>query len=246
VSLIKSRERIADALLAIGSHDNTLDILDSMLRKRYPRYSLTSANVGSLGGLLALKNGRCHLAGSHLLGEDGIYNQTAIKEHLQGLPVHVLRLADREQGIITPRGNPLALASLRDLAREGLRFINRQRGSGTRVLLDYKLRQAGLRPASILGYENEEYTHMQIAAAVLSGRADAGLGVKAAADALGLDFIPVGVEEYDLIIPSRYWQDTRMEALIEVVRSSEFQEAMLALGGYAVEKSGELIWIFEG
>jgi putative molybdopterin biosynthesis protein len=246
VRLIKSARDIAGALLAIGSHDNTLDLLDGMLRKRHPGRSFTSAHVGSLGGLTALKEGRCHLAGSHLLGEDGEYNKAAIRRHLSGFPVQLLRLVDREQGFIVPPGNPERITSLRDLTRKGLRFINRQRGSGTRVLLDFHLKRLGLSSDSIQGYEDEEYTHMQIAAAVLSGRADAGLGVKSAAVALRLDFIPFAVEEYDLVIPLRYRDDARIRDLTALARSDEFKKAVSAMGGYSVDKSGEWIWTFSG
>jgi putative molybdopterin biosynthesis protein len=246
VRLIRSRDHVAGTLLAIGSHDNTLDLLDSMLRKYRPGHSLTSAHVGSLGGLVALKNGRCHLAGSHLLGEDGVYNKAAIAEHLQGVAVHVLRLVDREQGIIVPPGNPLNIRSIADLVRDDVTFVNRQRGSGTRVLLDWNLRLLSLDAGKIRGYENEEYTHMSVAAAVLSGTASSGLGVRAAAVALGLDFIPVGVEEYDLVILSRYWEDERIRNLLAVIRSDDFKKAVRNLGGYGVEKTGELLWTFTG
>lgn len=246
-TLIRSREQIRGALLAIGSHDNTLDLLDSFLRKKHPRYSLTSAHVGSMGGLTALKEGRCHLAGSHLLDEEtGVYNQAAIASHLSGIPVTLMRLVDREQGLIVPSGNPRGIASIDDLARDGVTFINRQRGSGTRVLLDYELKKRGIAPARIAGYENEEYTHMNVAAAVLSGRAAAGLGVRAAANALGLDFIPVGIEEYDLVIPTRYQEEPRMRALFDVVRSDAFKEAVFAMGGYGVARTGEILWTFTG
>ena len=247
VTFIRSREQIEGALLAIGSHDNTLDLLDSFLRKNHPRFSLTSAHVGSLGGIMALKNGHCHLAGSHLLNpSDGVYNKAAIAEHLRGMPVMLMRLVDREQGLILPPGNPQGIASISDLARPGVVFINRQRGSGTRVLLDYEMSRRGIAPDAIAGYEDEEYTHMNVAAAVLSGRASAGLGVRAAANALGLDFVPVGVEEYDLVIPARYAKDDRMQALFDVVRSTDFKKAVFAMGGYGVEKTGETIWEFAG
>ncbi len=136
-----------------------MDILDGLLRKQHPGCRLTSAHVGSLGGLTALKAGRCHLAGTHLLGSDGTYNQTAIREHLPGLPVKLVRLVDREQGLMVAPGNPLKLGSLRDLARPEVTFINRQRGSGTRVLLDWELARLGVAPNAIAGYEDEEYTH---------------------------------------------------------------------------------------
>lgn len=246
VTLIRSREQVAGALLAIGSHDNTLDLLDSMLRRHRPGHSLTSAHVGSLGGLRALREGRCHLAGSHLLGPDGVYNLAAVAEHLAGIPVRAVRLADREQGLIIMPGNPLKISSLADLARADVTFINRQRGSGTRVLLDWELRRLGIAAGDIAGYEDEEYTHMSVAAAVLSGRASAGLGVRSAASALGLDFIPVGVEEYDLIIPLRFWDDPRLQSLLEVLRSKDFITAVAAMGGYGVERTGEPLWTHEG
>lgn len=242
VSLIRSRQHIAGALLAIGSHDNALDLLDSFLRKQFPLYSLASAHVGSMGGLMALKEGRCHLAGTHLLDPaTGKYNQAAISQHLPGMALDLVRLVDREQGLIVPRGNPQGISSIACLAKEGITFINRQRGSGTRVLLDWRMAELGMKPAHIAGYEDEEYTHMNVAAAVLSGRASTGLGVRAAANALGLDFIPVGVEEYDIAIPARFRDDARIVALLEVIRSAAFKQEVLALGGYGVESTGTLI-----
>lgn len=246
VSLIRSPGEIDGALLAIGSHDNTLDLLDSLLRKHRPGFRLTSAHLGSLGGLMAIKAGRCHLAGTHLLGPDGFYNQSAIREHLKGIPVKLIRLVDREQGLIIPSGNPLQLETLNDLTREGVTFINRQRGSGTRVLLDWELERLGIDKSRIQGYEEEEYTHMNVAVAVAGGRVSTGLGVKSAALALGLDFIPVGVEEYDLAIPERFWDDPRMQCLIEVIRGETFKSEAGALGGYGLERTGELVWSFEG
>ena len=158
----------------------------------------------------------------------------------------LLRLVDREQGIIVAPGNPLHITGISDLAREGVRFVNRQRGSGTRVLLDYKLACLGLAPASISGYRDEEYTHMNVAAAVLSGRADAGLAVRAAANALGLPFVPVGVEEYDLVIPRRFYQGAAMQALLDVIRGPEFLRAVTEMGGYSTEKTGQVIWEYDG
>ncbi len=241
--LLRTREQIEGALLAIGSHDNTLDLIDSFLRRTHPRFRLTSAHVGSLGGLLALQRGQCHLAGCHLLDEEsGMYNQRAIREQLPDLPVMLVRLVDREQGFILMPGNPCGIRSFDDLARDGVRFINRQRGSGTRVLLDYQLKKRGIPVTRIAGYRDEEYTHMNVAAAVLSGRADVGLGVRSAANALGLDFVPVGVEEYDLVIPRRYRNDERMIALFEVIRSQTFKESVLAMGGYGVDRTGDIVW----
>ena len=245
--LFRSREQIEGALLATGSHDNTLDLIDSMLRKKHPGFRLTSAHVGSLGGLLALGRGQCHLAGSHLLDEEtGVYNRRAMREHLKGVPSLLVQLVEREQGIMVLPGNPKNVTTFEDLCREDVRFINRQRGSGTRVLLDYELKKRGLSPARIQGYRDEEYTHMNVAAAVLSGRADAGLGVRSAASALGLDFLSVGVEEYDLVIPCRYAQDERILALLDVIRSEEFRNTVAAMGGYGTVRTGEIIWEYDG
>jgi putative molybdopterin biosynthesis protein len=244
--LIKDARAIDDSILIIGSHDNSLAILDSLLREKNPRYSLASAHVGSLGGLRALAAGLCHLAGSHLLGPDGVYNQRAIQENLAGQSVSLIRLADREQGLLVKAGNPLNITGLADLARPEVTFVNRQKGSGTRVLLDWKLAELGLEPRSLNGYDDEEYTHMSVAASVAGGRAEAGLGVKAAALALGLDFLPVGVEEYDLVILDKFLQDPRIEALLSVIRGPLFRSRLRELGGYGVERTGELIWSFAG
>ena len=245
--LLRSREEIEGALLAVGSHDNTLDLIDSMLRRTHPGVRLTSAHVGSLGGLLALQRGQCHLAGSHLLDEEsGVYNRRAIRENMKGVPAMLVQLVDREQGIMVLPGNPKNIVSFEDLCREDVQFINRQRGSGTRVLLDYELKKRGLSPARIRGYRDEEYTHMNVAAAVLSGRADAGLGVRSAAAALGLDFISVGVEEYDLVIPMRYAEDARIRALFDVIRSDEFKKSVQAMGGYGTDRTGEILWEYDG
>ena len=245
--LLRSRKEIEGALLAVGSHDNTLDLIDSMLRRTHPGFRLTSAHVGSLGGLLALRRGQCHLAGSHLLDEEsGIYNRSAMREHLKGMPALLVQLVEREQGLMVLPGNPKNIVSFEDLCREDVRFINRQRGSGTRVLLDYELKKRGLSAVRVQGYRDEEYTHMNVAAAVLSGRADAGLGVRSAASALGLDFVSAGVEEYDLVIPCRYAEDARVLALLEVIRSEAFRSSVQAMGGYGTARTGEVIWEYDG
>lgn len=242
-TLLRPENAVRNGLLAIGSHDNTLDLLDSLLRRWHGGFRLVSAHVGSLGGLKALKAGQCHLATSHLFDpQTALYNQAAIREHLSDLPVTLVRLAQREQGLIIRPGNPLNIRGFADLARPDVAFINRQRGSGTRVLLDYEIEQAGLSPKDIKGYTSEEYTHMNVAVAVASGRADAGLGNHAAARALGLDFIPVTMEDYDLVIPKKNMNDPRVTALLAVIRSAEFKNAAMALGGYDLGKTGEVIW----
>ena len=157
--------------MVVGSHDNTLDVLADQLRAGYDgAITLSSSHVGSMGGLMAIKRGVCHLAGAHLLDtEDGSYNVSYVKRFLPGMPVKIVNLVFRDQGLIVGRGNPKGIREIEDLAREDVRFINRQTGSGTRILLDYRLGQLGIDPGGIQGYENEEFTHMSTAVAVLSG-----------------------------------------------------------------------------
>ncbi|MCG8637137.1 MAG: molybdopterin biosynthesis protein [Desulfobacterales bacterium] len=241
--LLRPLDAIEKTVVITGSHDNTLDLLTDQVRQNHPRTGISSSHVGSMGGLMAIKKGACHMAGSHLLDpEDGSYNVSYIEKYLAGIPVRLVNLVMREQGLILPKGNPEKIGGLEDLAAGKLQFINRQPGSGTRILLDYKLKELGLSPNDIAGYENDEYTHMSVAVAVLSGRADTGLGIKAAALALGLDFLPVVTESYDLIIPETYYRSANIQALLETVRSDEFKARVLALGGYGVEKTGEELY----
>ncbi len=243
--LIRPLESIARTLVVVGSHDNTLDVLADMLKAQATGLSLSSSHVGSMGGLMAVKRGLCHLAGCHLLDvEDGSYNLSYIRRFLPGLPVRVINLVLRDQGLMLPPGNPGKVRGIGDLGRADITFINRQAGSGTRILLDYQLGRLGLDPGAIRGYETEESTHMAVAVAVLSGSADAGLGIHAAARALGLDFIPVVTEQYDLVIPEAYAAGAEVQALLEIVRGDEFKRRVAALGGYHTAKTGTTI--FEG
>ena len=201
---------------------------------------MTSSNVGSTGGLMALKRGIAHLAGSHLLDpETGEYNITYIRRLIPDVPVKGINLVLRQQGLIIAKGNPKKITGLEDMVRKDLTFINRQAGSGTRILLDFRLKELGLDPSLIHGYEEEEFTHMAVAVAVLSGRADMGLGIYAAARALDLDFIPVVQEEYDLVIPDKFFEEKKIQALLSVIRSADFQKAVKALGGYDLSLTGQ-------
>ncbi len=245
--LLRFPQELAGTLVAIGSHDNSLDVLGDLLSRRSPGLSLSSGNVGSLGGLLTLKRGFCHLAGSHLLDtQTGAYNISYIKKHLAGFPVRMVNLVTREQGFLVKPGNPKQINGFEDLVRDDVSFINRQGGSGTRILLDYNLNILNLDPDRIKGYGTEEFTHMAVAVAVLSGRADVGLAIYSSAKALGLDFVPVTTEEYDLVIPEAFWMDAKIQTLLEVVRSAEFKESVARLGGYGTEKTGELLWTWDG
>ncbi len=240
--LIRPLSGIENTIVVVGSHDNTLDLLTDELRARKDHLVLSSSHVGSMGGLMAIRRGACHMAGAHLLDEEtGTYNVPYIRRYLPGIRVRLVNLVLREQGLIVAPGNPKAVRGIEDLARPDVTFINRQGGSGTRILLDYRLRRLGIDPARIRGYETDEYTHMAVAVAVLSGAADAGLGIHAAARALGLDFIPVVTEQYDLVIPEDTFNTEKVQALLAVVRSEAFQKRVAALGGYSTEKTGTLI-----
>ena len=240
VELTRPRAAVDRALLVIGSHDLLLDLLGSRLAARDPSLSLSIGRVGSLGGLGALRDGLCHLAGTHLLDEaTGEYNRPWVVRVLPGRRVRLLTLAWRRQGLMVRPGNPAGITGLGDLYRSGVVFINRQRGSGTRVLLDYLLAREGLDPAGINGYEREEGSHLGVASAVASGAADAGLGIQAAAKALGLDFIPVAEERYDLAFPAELGDDPRIGLLREIVREDEvFHAAARELGGYDLRDTG--------
>jgi molybdenum cofactor synthesis domain-containing protein len=241
--LLVPPDDIAGTLVVLGSHDNTIDLLATLLRRRDHRLRLSSGHVGSLGGLMALRQGRAHLGGSHMLDpETNTYNVPFIKRYLAGMPLKLINLAWREQGLMLAPGNPQNIKTIQDLTRPGVRFINRQRGAGTRLLLDYLLKENNLAADQVQGYDREEYTHMAVAVNVFSGTADVGLGILAAARALGLDFIPLLPERYDLVVPETTFADPRFQTLLAVVRSREFQEAAAALGGYDLKDCGVILW----
>lgn len=241
--LLRPRNAIENTVVAVGSHDNAIDVIADLMRSGSSRYSLSSSHVGSMGGLMAIKKGLCHLAGSHLLDTgDGSYNISYIKKFLPDLPVRLVRLAEREQGLIIAPGNPKKITGIKDLNRDDIVFINRQSGSGTRVLLDYQLKRAGIDPGSIRGYENEEFTHMAVAVAVLGQAADAGLGILAAARALGLDFMPVAKESYEIVIPEVFAETGRIRLLLEIIGSEAFIRKIKNMGGYHTEQTGRLVW----
>ena len=238
--LLVDEDEVQNTLVVIGSHDITIDLIGDEMRRKGHNIRISSGNVGSLGGLTALRKETCHLAGSHLLDpETGEYNISYIKRYLKGVKVSVFHLALRDQGLILAKGNPKGIKGLEDLTGKGISFVNRQAGSGTRVLLDYRLAKLGIQPETIKGYDHEEFTHMAVAVDVLSGAADCGVGIYAAAKALDLDFIPLEKEQYDLIIPSSLIESPQMTLLLETIRSKEFKDRVTALGGYDPAKSGE-------
>ncbi|MCB9150552.1 MAG: molybdopterin biosynthesis protein [Caldilineaceae bacterium] len=252
VALLHPPARIDQTIVVIGSHDMALDLLADQLSQRTSGQNislkenrfLSSAHVGSMGGLLALQRGEAHMAGAHLLDEEsGDYNVGYIRQMLtpHGVRVVLLRFVQRQQGLMVARGNPKDIRTLDDLLRPDVAFVNRQRGAGTRVLLDYELKQRGLDARAIQGYARQEYTHLAVAAAVKSGAADCGLGILAAARALELDFVPLLQERYDLVIPLVHYESELLAPLLRAIRTPEFAQRVQELGGYEVAGMGDVI-----
>ncbi len=228
------------ALAFAGSHDLALEALWAQARRADPGLALSVSYVGSLDGLLALLHGEALLAGAHILDEaSGEYNLPILQRLFVGQPLRVVTLAEREQGLIVGPGNPLGISRLEDLARPGVRFSNRQLGSGTRTLLDYHLRRAQVDPQDIAGYGTTAPTHMAVAAAVAEGRADAGLGLVAAARAYGLGFVPLARERYDLVVPEAARDCAQVSLLLGIMARPEFRAMVEELGGYDTSQTGE-------
>jgi putative molybdopterin biosynthesis protein len=245
VQLYRSVEELRNTIFVIGSHDLTLDLLSQFLSPFQRR--LASVNVGSLGGIMALQKGETHLAGSHLLHpESGEYNLPYIREHLPGMALRVVTLVGRTQGLFLSKGNPKEIQSLMDLIRDDISFTNRQRGSGTRLLLDYHLGELGIQADKISGYDHEAFTHLTAAAVVASGRADCALGIEAASYALDLDFLPLFTERFDLLIPEEYVSSELLKPLFETLDNPRFKDAVSERPGYDVSKMGQVVAVFSG
>ncbi len=241
VELLRSAGDLDGTIVATGSHDLALDLLTSELHRIHPERLLASSNVGSLGGLLALSRGEAHMAGCHLLDEEtGEYNTPFVRRYLKGRPAVLVNLVHRIQGLIVRPGNPKSITVLDDLVRTDVAFVNRQRGSGTRMLLDHMLNGAGIPHTGIQGYEREEYTHLAVAAAVAGGRADVGVGVLSAARAMRMDFVEMGTEQYDLVIPAEFYRSDLLEPLLDLIRTSDFRRQIEVLGGYDTRRTGEV------
>ena len=242
VRLLSPMEKLQNTLVVIGSHDPLLDELADMLHLENPDLYMSSSHVGSMGGIMAIRRGEAHAAGCHLLDTtDGSYNRSFIKKYFPKGGVHLVSCVGRQQGLMVAKGNPLNIQKFSDIARNGIRYVNRQNGSGTRILTDYLCKQEKLDTASIYGYDREELTHTSVAAQIASSSSDAGMGIYSAAKLYDLDFIPICIEEYDLIIPDHAWDTPMVGQLLSILKSDAFREKLLRLGGYTLENPGEVI-----
>ena len=241
VRLLRPYEEIARSLVVIGSHDPLIDEIAQLVHARWPELSVASTHVGSMGAIVAAKRGENHCGGIHLLDEEtGEYNEAYLRKHFPKGGVRQVECVYRQQGLMVAPGNPLGIQSLADLAREGRRYVNRQKGSGTRILADFVCKRDGVDPSAIYGYDHEEFTHTAVAALVEAGSADAGMGIYSAAKMYGLGFVPVCEEQYDLLVPDYAWDTPMVQALLEVLRSDEFRARMQELGGYRVDAPGSV------
>lgn len=239
---IRKPTELKNHIVVMGSNDFTIELLSHELSNRFPDFTLSFSNVGSIAGLVALASGSCHIAGCHLFDiKTGEYNLPYLPQYLHDLPAIVVNLVYRDLGLIVRPNNPLSIRAIEDLAQPQIKIINRQLGSGTRVLLDSELSRLGIDCKKISGYENEVNTHNEVAMAVLSGQADAGLGIFSAAKMLGLEFIHITKERYDLVISKENFFTKPLTALLEVIRSPEFRSRIEHMGGYDTTDSGTII-----
>jgi molybdate-binding protein/DNA-binding transcriptional regulator YhcF (GntR family) len=240
----EARKTLNNSIRIVGSNDLALDLLVSRIKYKNPDIVIKMTTAGSLGGLLAIQEGNADVAGIHLLDEEtGEYNYPYIKHTLQGIEVAVVHLADRTQGFMVAKGNPKNIIGLEDLKRPDITFVNRQKGSGTRVWLDYKLREMGILPNNIKGYLRELDTHLAVAMSIVRGDADVGLGIQAAAYSCTLDFIPAAKERFDLVIPIKYYNSPVFASVIEIVQSEEFKKVVNEMGGYDTTQTGDTVFV---
>lgn len=242
VRLLSTPEKLQNTLVVIGSHDPLLDEVADMMHRADPTVFMSSSHVGSMGGIMAIRRGEAHAGGCHLLDtETGVYNLSFLKKYFPNGGIRLVRCVGRQQGLMLAKGNPLDIKEFADIAKNGVRYVNRQKGSGTRVLMDYLCEQYAVNVSDIYGYEREELTHTSVAAQIANGSADAGMGIYSAAQLYDLDFLPICIEEYDLIIPDHAWETPVVQQLIATLKSHTFREKMLAMGGYTVDHPGEII-----
>ena len=241
IRLLRPLEDLEHTVIAIGSHDPLLDELANLLHLNYPELYMSSSHVGSMGGIMAVRRGETHLAGIHLLDEqDGTYNTSYIKKYFPNGGVRQVECVGRTQGLMLTRGNPLHITSIKDLAGENIRYVNRQKGSGTRILIDYLCRKENLDTSRIYGYDREEFTHTSVAAQIASGSADAGMGIYSAARLYDLDFLPICTEQYDLLIPDSAWELPAVQDLIRTMQTEAFRTRLEELGGYSLDQPGRV------
>lgn len=239
--LLSPMEKLRNTLVVIGSHDPLLDELADMLHLGDPRLYMSSSHVGSMGGIMAIRRGEAHMAGCHLLDTaDGTYNRSFIRKYFPKGDVKLVSCVGRQQGLMVARGNPLNICSFADISRQGIRYVNRQKGSGTRILTDYLCSREKVEPSDVYGYTREELTHTSVAAQIACGSADVGMGIYSAAKLYDLDFIPICIEEYDLIIPDHAWDSPMVQQLLTILRSDAFREKILSMGGYTVDHPGQV------
>ena len=242
IKLLSPEEKFNNSLVIIGSHDPLLDELSNLMHLEDSRIYVSSSHVGSMGGIMAVKKGEAHAAGCHLLDtESGEYNKAYIKRYFPDGGVKLVRCVGRTQGLMLQKGNPLNIKEFRDIKKPGISFVNRQKGSGTRILTDYLCKKEGIDTVDIYGYDREELTHTAVAAQIAGGTAHAGMGIYSAAKLYDLEFLPVCEEEYDLLIPEREWEIPQVRALIKTLKSEAFREKILSMGGYSLTSPGEII-----
>jgi len=240
---VHSKNAPENQVVIAGSNDIALELLVKNASLLHPQYTFSISNIGSLAGLIAMQNGGCHIAATHLLDiETGEYNSTFIKKHFPDMKIVLLNVAHREQGLIVKKGNPLGVKTLKSLVTKKAAIINRQEGSGTRVLLDYRLKESGIDTETIKGYDRIAYTHMEVALDVFSGSADVGVGIMAAARMLGLDFIPLAKERFDLAIPTEYFSAEPVKALRKTLTSTDFKSSIAEMGGYEIRDTGRVVY----
>ncbi len=240
--LLSPMEKLRNTLVVIGSHDPLLDELADMLHLGDPRLYMSSSHVGSMGGIMAIRRGEAHMAGCHLLDTaDGTYNRSFIRKYFPKGDVKLVSCVGRQQGLMVARGNPLNICSFADISRQGIRYVNRQKGSGTRILTDYLCSREKVEPSDVYGYTREELTHTSVAAQIACGSADVGMGIYSAAKLYDLDFIPICIEEYDLIIPDHAWDSPMVQQLLTILRSDAFREKILSMGGYTADHPGQVL-----
>lgn len=241
VRLLTPRQELERMLVATGSHDRVMDELADLMKRSGCGYALSSSNVGSMGGIMAIRRREAHVAPIHLLDEEtGGYNTFFVKKNFPKGGVRLVECVGRLQGLLVKKGNPLGIASFADLAAGGIRYVNRQKGSGTHILCHWLCGRYGIDTSRLRGYEREEFTRMSAAALIASGEADAALGTWFDAGMCGLDFIPVCEEQYDLLIPDSSWELPMVQSMLEVLGSGAFRERILNMGGYSVDSPGRV------